>query len=1782
METNNMIGRFCLLVILFFVQNLSFLQAQAVGPTAPEYTSFESFNLENPVQIETGDFTYQIPLLTIPGPEGGFPIALHYHAGIKPDQEASWVGLGWNLNVGAINRYINLFPDDLKGEIDESYTYWEGGQTKVTKTAIQFPQIIPYSAKMEDTFKGTKSFSVSRWHRSSNVNGIKHFKVEYEQILKDLILIGSLSDGMNTDVELQNFANNELISPLKQYLAKSLFDAFGGVGGEQSSQGSSSRSTSSTSVSDRSSSRTFINRSKMFKRAGLGVVGFLSSIEKETTNRYWIEDRSYTAQTGSLNRLTPDTEDYFNVFDASTIPLLSATSDTKDYPSDKNGEIASLGGMLPSFDSYQVLSPGVGGYISPNIFENTNIIAGNFKDKVIYEEINTESKQRPGFRYTGDFSNSFSIDDPDYVGNYGIPTYDTDYNEEFFNDDLKKLASGKHIEWFTNAEINDGTAASKGFITCDAGTDREYLKYGSTVEQKVGGFMITDENGMTYHFSLPVYSYENFQRFEQIDPPKDKKMYKHSYMPAAYAYTWLLTGITGPNYHNTYEENLGTPGLDEMDNGYWVRFDYGLWTTQHKWRTPFEGFQEDVDGEFHYYSRGKKELYYLNKIVTRTHTALFIKEVRKDGKGVSEPYLFEYTDVDNNQRTTGEYNIKGAQYISAGSGGFTDKTTVQWSDNEKEYEVKGAFKPISVLRLKEIVLFKNDRLENLLDDNNILNRNLAAAGEYGNHTTSDPSTYQVFQDNQEVLATDQKEIIYQSLGLQIPLNYHMADEVIDVDDIADFREQFYAASLSSINLEADYSLMEGTPNSMNNDGLYNNYINPSDRENSDIPYGKLSLKGLQYRGRGGDIDMPKMEFGYKEENLPFPGFRMNGVTYTKKDNWGYYHHLFNQAIFKENKPLARIQSIESAELKDAWSLQSIKTTNGAKLIFDYESDTYTQDLLKTNISVPLRNLEKNSEGLVFDFSNSLAYKSLVRNELSITNKYNASLTLNLAFKTYSYQAVCGDGGTAYGIGNNGVIPYFKTHEILLEPSDYSVSAEGQLLISEDALRNELAYYLDDTAVSINYKCSSDDYDLCIPANSCSSCPDEEERCHQLPVGEIVMAHGSLNLSINDDWLAQNPQPGGDIRIKSISVVDEQGNNSNPLLKTVYDYENGLTSYSPYELAYKPAYEVTIENTLPSKAFAKQEESKEKFKKESMGEGFDLMAYGGLMPSPGISYQKVGMKLVNSKDPSKFLTREQYTFTQPAKEKRLKKSESNIRSFTASSTPIAGQPATNNLAGNSAFIKLTNLNSTAGLLKKYETFDKDNQVIFSQINHYLHEEVQDRSDYFSAYDDLIKSLSIPGRLDQQYYTQRRTIQKEDELEFMQMIVTQTEQYPAVLIKQETIDHLYNLSTLVEYDNFDILTGEVRETVTTNSYGETYLQKSIPAYSYSSQSGLGSKFFDISNTNLLSATSRSEQLRVETNSAGEQDIAEVISASETVWSDDVEGNSGIWQPKSTYIWAPSENGAVWETDHELSNQTATDQNWKNVGKMLQSDRHARILESEDINGIKSASRMSKDEKHLLLHANNAGYNEVAFSSAEYFETTGDGHDGGVNRAINSAIITGVAHTGNYSLGAGYLRGAFEYTLQKEAVKVGRQYRVSVWVYMPGFAENELENAVLRLESNGSILQEVHPRKDRKSKEWYLVEAFVTADGINDINISCSNEYVGEGRLIYFDDFRLQPVDATMNCYVYDQTTDDMTHRFDNNHLYINYRYDKQGRLTKVYQEIFYTVDQLLSEQSINYKK
>ncbi|MEO1032276.1 MAG: Ig-like domain-containing protein [Bacteroidota bacterium] len=105
------------------------------GPSQPEFNSFTPIGTSDMVNLSSGDFNYNIPIMDV----GGYPLNLAYDSGVTMDQEASWVGLGWNLNVGQINRQLRGLPDDFNGDTVRYENNLRTNFTAGVNTGIEFP-----------------------------------------------------------------------------------------------------------------------------------------------------------------------------------------------------------------------------------------------------------------------------------------------------------------------------------------------------------------------------------------------------------------------------------------------------------------------------------------------------------------------------------------------------------------------------------------------------------------------------------------------------------------------------------------------------------------------------------------------------------------------------------------------------------------------------------------------------------------------------------------------------------------------------------------------------------------------------------------------------------------------------------------------------------------------------------------------------------------------------------------------------------------------------------------------------------------------------------------------------------------------------------------------------------------------------------------------------------------------------------------------------------------------------------------------------------------------------------------------------------------------------------------------------------------------------------------------------------------------------------------------------------------------------------------------------------
>lgn len=164
-------------LILFFIMGIELVvpnvaHALTSGPAQPEMKGFEPIGNSDMVDLFSGDFSYNIPLLDV----GGYPVNLSYHSGASMDDEASWAGYGWNVNAGSLNRSLRGLPDDFNGtdkleremSMKDHKTY--GGKFSMTLDLLGVP-VTKYSGKAKKR-KLNLNLTVSVGVKVDNYRGI--------------------------------------------------------------------------------------------------------------------------------------------------------------------------------------------------------------------------------------------------------------------------------------------------------------------------------------------------------------------------------------------------------------------------------------------------------------------------------------------------------------------------------------------------------------------------------------------------------------------------------------------------------------------------------------------------------------------------------------------------------------------------------------------------------------------------------------------------------------------------------------------------------------------------------------------------------------------------------------------------------------------------------------------------------------------------------------------------------------------------------------------------------------------------------------------------------------------------------------------------------------------------------------------------------------------------------------------------------------------------------------------------------------------------------------------------------------------------------------------------------------------------------------------------------------------------------------------------------------------------------------------------------------------------
>ncbi len=126
-----------------------------IVPPSPTASSLGKYG-EIPVSYNVGLPSIGIPLYEINSSGINVPISLNYHAsGVRVEDNASWVGLGWSLNAGGvITRSVRGMPDDSPNGLRNNNLPTEAAINDITQTTniIQYfgPQASPDGVGVKD------------------------------------------------------------------------------------------------------------------------------------------------------------------------------------------------------------------------------------------------------------------------------------------------------------------------------------------------------------------------------------------------------------------------------------------------------------------------------------------------------------------------------------------------------------------------------------------------------------------------------------------------------------------------------------------------------------------------------------------------------------------------------------------------------------------------------------------------------------------------------------------------------------------------------------------------------------------------------------------------------------------------------------------------------------------------------------------------------------------------------------------------------------------------------------------------------------------------------------------------------------------------------------------------------------------------------------------------------------------------------------------------------------------------------------------------------------------------------------------------------------------------------------------------------------------------------------------------------------------------------------------------------------------------------------------------
>ncbi|AXP80825.1 hypothetical protein CJ739_1739 [Mariniflexile rhizosphaerae] len=1758
--SHKVIAVFLTLNFLTSIIPVNYLFANNNGPNAPEASGFEPVDATDMVNLSTGDTAYVLPLIDV----GGFPVTLSYHSGIPLDMESSWVGLGWNINTGAIARGVSATPDDWSSAKTLDFIYFQDSQTfysinvgigisKAAEVGVGmswgsnkslsgsvFGSFAGISASISTDGSYSVGFGVGFGSKGSETSGVG----------AGISISGNINGGKPTVGLGVGGRSGNLTGSLGVSLSDSgaSFSISGGYSNRKAYDKGQSGS-GGISVGNYSSGDFDISSKGFYIPIQLGPFSLGFGKQKVTyTLKKGYGKTGYGilyANQAASNDLNINNEgiptnhrfgDYQNRYVYTDMYDQVLPQSEGEFIADSQDENMKLNFSFAGYDSYEVNATGIAGGMKPKVFENATLFGLGYKGS--YPNSGTDEKMRiynhnssgstnylPTkslggsnnfvFYFDGQFTQKTQIAPLNYTSSF---SFNTDQNKTMKDylptgkvADNNRKKSGNYVEVFTNYQIRTGQAT--GLLEPEGlpHTSRTNLDY---KDSGIGGYKITAPDGKIYHFALPVYNYERVERTNLQNASGNYVNEKRQY--TAFATHWLLTAITGPDFVDTNSNNFP----DANDYGYWVRLDHGKWSNAYTWRSPYNGVNYSTNElgkigteDFGNYQYGRKDLYYLDKIVTQTHTAYFVKDIRYDATGAT-------TNGTNNESSfIYSYNVGFDRIPDNTSSGGTDPWVRENGITYKrEYQ----------LLLDKIVIVPS-QFDNVQKDDS-----------YQTLNSQNLPGYIANDSYQLQYNTNPDAGFYAERNARPTVYLHQEEDVYDIKDFANFD---YSKAIKTIQLKYDYELATGSPSS------YQCYNNTSASNPPNTNKGKLSLKSVQFLGRNLAKYMPPYKFDYKgsgTSGLVYPmGHNINDNQEVKKakDEWGfideqYYLKNYLKTTFNSEPGDSNYKTLfnqyysqfANSHGPDNWSLKKITTPTGSTINFEYEEDDYYIEAFARRYWV---------DNLKFRFrtSGGFYYIDIENDTPNIDPEYFTEDFTDY-FKIGDYPFIdlsfCARGR------EDGAFHDIDNYKFLIDAKELEVQSVSTTQVVLKLSSSQINFtYTDPEHNPFN----DNDWYSYTQGSNVNGPSNTKKGKNNCPAGE---SGGFYHHSIYYKLLASkvpNDQTGGGLRVKSITLEDE----SNNKYHTKYYYNQPGTYKEKNVGTYKSS---GITSFAPVN-------------------GLKFVPYQSELPGAGVMYEYVTM--VSESDQGIPLGETRYRFytLQPVKDIF----DPNLTMYDDQGKEIFNatvENANNHSEGllhndQKVYAKKINIDVNTSLVGQFRSIEE-----FNNEGHLLK---KTEKSYLSGVD--LASYSNRGYVRESFQSMKSIFKANSSnqspvLQKRLLSLSSRRDYNSVLSRVTTTTQ-FGKNTEI-YSNADPETGAFRRTETTMSDGTKQIVEKIPAYE--KYPLMGSKVTNPSNKNMLVQEAMSISKLSGPNAYG------TLSASITTWNKDwtyrdefgMESSAGevpVWRKHKTYLWKDEVNattGAYNTGVSEYNNYfnwgagTPTSSKWQNISEITRYTHWSSPIETKDINGNFASSKMA-DNFSKTVASGNARYTEMYYSGAENM-VSGNNFDGEVLGA--NFRQSGIAHTGDYSVKTNAANdkvfeilgnvGANSTDYTKD-FRPGK-YKVSFWMYHSSGAASQT-GANLKLNGTSVPMSE-----SVEAGSWKQYNYYVDLIASSSVSLYVTNTNGGN---YYFDDFRLHPVYTSMNSYVYDKVTDELLYILDANNMATRYVYDAAGRLCKTYVEV-----------------